>query len=64
MSLYKDDEWYIEELDEWAKQESEITNISPNIIRFAQLFNLWEHKNLGPNNVSKTSAIEILMRKF
>ena len=29
ISLYKDDEWYIEEMDEWAKQESEITNISP-----------------------------------
>ena len=31
MSLYKDDEWYIEKMDEWAIQESEITNIIPNI---------------------------------
>ncbi|MBX4268310.1 Cof-type HAD-IIB family hydrolase [Clostridium estertheticum] len=105
MSLYKDDEWYIEELDDWAKQESEITNISPNITSFTDLFNGWECENSGPNkilcmgkpndiklldakiksvhsndlnvypskptyleimpnNVSKTSAIEILMRKF
>jgi len=105
MSLYKDDEWYIEELDEWAKQESEITNISPNVINFTELFNVWEKEKSGPNkilcmgkpndiklldakiksyhsnnlniypskptyleimpnNVSKTSAIEILMRKF
>ncbi len=105
MSLYKDDEWYIEEIDEWAKQESEITNIKPNIICFTDLFNLWDQEKLGPNkilcmakpnkikaldvlikgynsnnlniypskptyleimpnNVSKTSAIEILMSKF
>ena len=105
MSLYKDDEWYIEEIDEWAEQESEITNIIPNIIYFTDLFNLWDQEKSGPNkilcmaepnkikaldvliksynsnnlniypskptyleimpnNVSKTSAIEILMRKF
>lgn len=105
MSLYKDDEWYVEELDDWAKQESEITNISPNITNFTDLFNHWECENSGPNkilcmgkpndiklldekiksvhsndlnvypskptyleimpnNVSKTSAIEILLRKF
>ena len=105
MSLYKDDEWYIEELDDWAKQESEITNIMPNIMNYTDLFDHWEYENSGPNkilcmgkpkdiklldekiksvysndlnvypskptyleimpnNVSKTSAIEILMRKF
>ena len=105
MSLYKDDEWYIEEMDEWAEQESEITNISPNVMNFTDLFNVWEQEQLGPNkilcmaepnkikpldaliksyhsnnlniypskptyleimpnNVSKTSAIGILMRKF
>ena len=105
MSLYKDDEWYVEKLDGWAKQESEITNITPVIMNFTDLFNIWKHKNLGPNkilcmgkpndiilldkkikgcpqselnvypskptylemmpsNVSKTSAIEILMEKY
>ncbi|MBU3154853.1 Cof-type HAD-IIB family hydrolase [Clostridium estertheticum] len=105
MSLYKDDEWYIEEIDEWSSQESEITNISPKVINFTDLFNVWEQEKSGPNkllcmaepdkikaldlliksyhsnnlniypskptyleimpnNVSKTSAIEILMSKF
>jgi len=51
MSLYKDDEWYIEEMDEWAKQESDITNISPNIMNFTDLFNLWEKAKVGANKI-------------
>ncbi|MGV8980463.1 Cof-type HAD-IIB family hydrolase [Clostridium sp.] len=105
ISLYKDDEWYIEEMDKWAEQESEITNIYPNIGYFNDLFNVWDRENSGPNkilcmgnhndiksldtliksyhsnnlniypskstyleimpnNVSKTSAIELLGEKF
>lgn len=105
ISLYKDDEWYIEEIDEWARQESEITNISSNIKNYTDLFNVWEEEGLGPNkilcmgesnniklldtriksyhsnnlniynskptyleimpsNASKTSAIELLCKKF
>jgi Cof subfamily protein (haloacid dehalogenase superfamily) len=104
-SLYKDDEWYIEAIDEWTKQEEKITNISPNITKFPNLFTVWEQENSGPNkilymaqpkdikrlsakinschsnnlniypskptyleimpnNASKTSAIELLRRKF
>lgn len=51
ISLYKDDEWYIEKIDKWAKQESEITNISSNIIKFNDLFNIWEQEILGPNKI-------------
>lgn len=51
ISLYKDDEWYIEEMDEWAKQESEITNISPAITDFNNLFTMWEQENTGPNKI-------------
>jgi Cof subfamily protein (haloacid dehalogenase superfamily) len=105
ISLYKDDEWFIEKMDPWAKQESEITNIQPSIVRFTELLNGWDKENLGPNkilcmsepvnikvletrlhtssynklniytskptyleimpnNVSKTSAIELLCRKY
>ena len=51
ISLYKDDEWYIEEMDEWAKQEMEITNISPKVMNFTDLFNVWQQQNLGPNKI-------------
>ena len=103
ISLYKDDEWYIEEMDYWAKQESEITNIIPKVTDFNDLIELWEIEGTGgpnkilcmaspdkinllkenikdnelniypskptyleimPTNASKTSAINILQKKF
>lgn len=102
ISLYKDNEWYIEEMDYWAKQESEITNIIPKISDFNDLIEEWEIEGTGPNkilcmanpdeinflkenitatdlniypskptyleimptNASKTSAINILQKKF
>lgn len=51
ISLYKDDEWYIEEMDEWAKQESKITDTIPSIINFTDLFNIWVQENSGPNKI-------------
>ncbi|MVX63823.1 Cof-type HAD-IIB family hydrolase [Clostridium chromiireducens] len=63
MSLYKDDEWYIEELDYWARQESEITNIIPNIINFKELIEKWKKDRLGPNKIlcmSKPEEINFL----
>lgn len=51
MSLYKDNEWYIEEMDYWAKQESEITNIAPKITNFNELIQLWEKEGTGPNKI-------------
>ncbi|MBK1811948.1 HAD family phosphatase [Clostridium sp. YIM B02505] len=51
ISLYKDDEWYIEEMDYWAKQESEITNITPKIIGFKEIIKVWKNDGTGPNKI-------------
>lgn len=51
MSLYKDNEWYIEEMDYWAKQESEITNIIPTVTNFKELIEAWEKEGTGPNKI-------------
>ncbi len=51
MSLYKDNEWYIEEMDYWAKQESEITNIIPRITDFNELMQVWREEGAGPNKI-------------
>ncbi len=51
ISLYKEDEWYVEKIDDWAVQEGVITNISPITASFTDLFDLWEKKNSGPNKI-------------
>lgn len=67
VSLYRNNEWYVEEMDEWAQQESEITNIKPTIIKFADLFSIWTQKNSGPNKIlcmSSSSNIKELNKKI
>ncbi|MDD3223201.1 MAG: Cof-type HAD-IIB family hydrolase [Clostridium sp.] len=51
VSVYKDDEWYVKEIDEWAKQESEITNIIPKVVDFKRLNEIWRQEGTGPNKI-------------
>lgn len=67
ISLYKDDEWYVEELDEWAEQESEITNIAPIIMDFKALIELWRKEGTGPNKIlimANPSEIDMLKKNI
>jgi HAD-superfamily hydrolase, subfamily IIB len=51
ISIYKDDEWYIENIDKWAINESEITNISPKITDFNNLIKQLEEQKSGANKI-------------
>lgn len=58
VSLYKDDEWYIEKNDEWSEQESKITSIIPNIIDYNILFDLLKKEHTGVHKVLCMSSPE------
>jgi Cof subfamily protein (haloacid dehalogenase superfamily) len=67
MSLYKDDEWYIEKMDIWAKQEGDITKSTPNVLNFIDLFNVWEQEKTGPNKIlcmAEADSIKLLDEKM
>lgn len=67
VSLYKDDEWYVEKIDEWAEQEGVITNMSPIIMSFTDMFHLWEKEKSGPNKIlcmADQNEIEVLNTKI
>ena len=51
ISLYKDDAWYVESIDPWALQESEITGIIPEIISFPFIIEEWRKENSGSNKI-------------
>lgn len=51
ISLYKNDEWYVEKMDYWAQQESDITNIIPVIANFNTLIETWKKNDTGPNKI-------------
>jgi len=44
ISLYKDDEWYSEDREEWVEQEEVITNLTSSIQDYQKLFISWEHE--------------------
>lgn len=56
ISLYLDDEWYVEEMDCWAKQESDITNIVPMVSNFNELLKSWREEKKSPNKVLLMAA--------
>lgn len=58
MSLYKEDNWYVEELDYWGKQEADITGLQPDIIAFSELLMSWKGNNTGPNKILFMSSPE------
>jgi Cof subfamily protein (haloacid dehalogenase superfamily) len=67
MSIYKDDEWYIEKMDEWAKQEKDITNIVPRISKYKELFDKWGKTREGSNKIlcmGKPEPIKLLRDKL
>lgn len=51
VSLYKDDRWYIEALDDWAREESRITRITPQIADYGKLLRHWQAAGDGPNKI-------------
>lgn len=70
-SLYKDDQWYIEDMDYWASQEKAITNIEPVVTEYNKLFNIWEQEKRGCNKIlcmgkAENIAVlrDILLDKF
>lgn len=58
ISLYKNDEWYIESEDYWSKQESEITGITPKITNLKKTIDKWEESNDGPNKILCMSEMD------
>ncbi len=51
ISLYKGDAWHVESLDEWAKQEGEITGIRPIEGSHEGLIEDWSAARSGPNKI-------------
>jgi Cof subfamily protein (haloacid dehalogenase superfamily) len=62
ISLYKDDDWYVEQLDYWALQEKEITNIEPNVIEYTKLLTQWKFESLGCNKLLCMGASENIQK--
>jgi len=51
MSLYHYDEWYVPEMDYWAKRESNNTKVAPKIQSIDKTLQQWKSKNKGAHKI-------------
>lgn len=67
ISLYKDNGWYVETMNERSELEKKVTHALPNIVDFKDLFGSWKKENTGPNKMMCMAAperIELLYTKI
>jgi Cof subfamily protein (haloacid dehalogenase superfamily) len=67
ISFYKNDDWFIEDMDDWAIQEEEIAKTNPTVIDYQELFRLWEHTKSSANKIlcmGEEGEIESLERSL
>lgn len=50
-SLYHADEWYVPELDYWAKREAHNTKVTPEIQEVNKTIEVWEKENKGAHKI-------------
>lgn len=51
ISLYRNDEWFTEESDQWSAREQKNTRSKPNFIDMTTLVEMWQIKNMGPHKI-------------
>lgn len=66
-SVYKGDDWYVQSMDSWALQEGKITNLTPTVYNFSELFQAWKKEETGPNKIllmAEPLAIKKMMERL
>ncbi len=51
ISLYHNDEWYVDEYDYWADREANNTKVKPTVQAYATSIDLWEKENKGAHKL-------------
>jgi len=51
ISLYHKDEWYVPELDFWAKREWNNTKVEPKVRALSQTIDKWQQENKGAHKI-------------
>lgn len=51
VSLYLNDDWYVQKIDEWALREINNTKVYPIVTNFEGLIDAWERKHQGPHKI-------------
>lgn len=67
ISLYNNDDWYVEEMDFWAKREENNTKVTPTIKHINDVLEDWKINNKGAHKVmcmGPKEELDIVMEKL
>ena len=64
ISLYNNDDWYVEEYDYWAKREENNTKVSPEIKSNREVIKLWKEKSKGAHKITCMGDASIIETAF
>jgi len=51
LSLFHADEWYVAEMDYWAKREENNTKVTPTIKSYVEVLNKWKNEGKGAHKI-------------
>ncbi len=51
ISLYHNDNWYVEEMDYWANREVNNTKVMPQLRRLQDVLDTWQQKKIGAHKI-------------
>jgi Cof subfamily protein (haloacid dehalogenase superfamily) len=51
VSLYTFDDWYVQELDQWALREINNTKVEPTVANFDDIIPGWEQQGISPHKI-------------
>lgn len=64
ISLYNEDNWYVESMDFWAKREENNTKVSPTVLDIESVLTSWKKEGKGAHKImcmGKKEALDIVM---
>ena len=67
ISLYNNDDWYVEEMDFWAKREENNTKVTPSIKSIEAVLKDWKTNNKGAHKVmcmGDKEELDIVMERL
>lgn len=64
ISLFNNNDWYVEEYDYWAKREENNTRVSPEIKSNKEVLQLWKEKGKGAHKITCMGDATIIETAF
>lgn len=64
LSLFNNDEWYVEQYDYWAKREENNTRVTPEIKSNIETLEDWKNKNKGAHKITCMGEAHLIEEAF